>query len=351
MIAAAHVWMLALALLVDAVIGDPDALWRRVPHPVAMLGWLIGALDRWLNRGSLRYAAGGFAVLVVVAAVWLMGAALEYAFAALPYGWIGTVVIAAILLAGRSLYDHVAAVRDAFYAGGIDAARVAVARIVGRDPASLDEARICRAAIESTAENFSDGVVAPAFWFLILGLPGLFAYKAINTADSMIGHLTDRHRAFGWAAARLDDLVNLPASRIAGALVALVAPAADGSIGDAFRTMWADAGKHRSPNAGWPEAAMAAALGLSLAGPRRYARRHRQRPVSQRSRPARRAAGRHQPRVARLRRRERVAVRCRGVGLVACSRAVASDREQRGNVDVLLEMIASASSVASTIAS
>jgi adenosylcobinamide-phosphate synthase len=147
---------------------------------------------------------------------------------------------------------------------------VAVSRIVGRDPTSLDEARICRAAIESTAENFSDGVVAPALWFLVFGLPGLLAYKAINTADSMIGHLTDKHRAFGWASARLDDVVNLPASRIAGALVALAAPAAGGGIGAALRAMWADAGKHRSPNAGWPEAAMAAALGIALAGPRRY---------------------------------------------------------------------------------
>jgi adenosylcobinamide-phosphate synthase len=270
-IAAAHVWMLALALLADAAVGDPDAVWRRVPHPVAMLGWLIGLLDRALNRGQLRYLAGILAIIIVVAVAWLIGFAIERGLSALRFGWIGTVAIAAILLAGRSLYDHVAAVRDAFATGGIDAARGAVARIVGRDPASLDEARICRAAIESTAENFSDGVVAPTFWFLIFGLPGLLTYKAINTADSMIGHLTDRHRAFGWAAARLDDVVNLPASRIAGALLAFAAPAAGGGIGAAFRTMWRDAGKHRSPNAGWPEAAMAAALGIALAGPRRYA--------------------------------------------------------------------------------
>ncbi len=263
--------MLALALLLDAAVGDPDAVWRRVPHPVAIAGWLIGALDRGLNRGPLQYLAGIVAILLVVAIAWLVGLGLERAFDAFAFGWIGTVVVASILLAGRSLYDHVAAVRDAFFAGGIEAARIAVSRIVGRDPASLDEARICRAAIESTAENFSDGIVAPALWFLLLGLPGLLAYKAINTADSMIGHLTDHHRAFGWASARLDDLVNLPASRIAGALVALAAPAAGGTIKAAFGTMWADAGRHRSPNAGWPEAAMAAALGLALAGPRRYA--------------------------------------------------------------------------------
>jgi adenosylcobinamide-phosphate synthase len=270
-IAAAHFWMLALALLGDAAVGDPGAVWRRMPHPVSIIGWLIGALERGLNRGSLRYVTGIVAIAVVVAVAWIVGLAVERGLAALSFGWVGTVTIAAVFLAGRSLYDHVAAVRDAFFSGGIEAARVAVARIVGRDPASLDEARTCRAAIESTAENFSDGVVAPALWFLALGLPGLLAYKAINTADSMIGHLNDRYRAFGWAAARLDDVVNLPASRIAGALVALAAPAAGGSAGVAFRVMWDDAGKHRSPNAGWPEAAMAAALGISLAGPRRYA--------------------------------------------------------------------------------
>jgi len=153
----------------------------------------------------------------------------------------------------------------------LDAARTAVAHIVGRDPASLDEPRIARAAIESLAENFSDGVVAPVLWFAVLGLPGLFAYKTINTADSMIGHLDARHEAFGWAAARLDDLVNLPASRLSGALITLAAPLAGGKPARALRVMLADAGKHRSPNAGWPEAAMAAALGIALAGPRRYA--------------------------------------------------------------------------------
>jgi adenosylcobinamide-phosphate synthase len=180
------------------------------------------------------------------------------------------VIVAAILLAGRSLYDHVADVA-AYLRLGIANARVAVSRIVGRDPGSLSEAQICRAAIESAAENFSDGVVAPALWFLLLGLPGIAAYKAVNTADSMIGHLTPRYVDFGWAAARLDDLVNLPASRLAGALIALAAPLVGGSVAQSLRVMAADAGKHRSPNAGWPEAAMAAALGLALAGPRRYA--------------------------------------------------------------------------------
>ena len=275
MIAATHIWILAIALVIDAVVGDPDLLWLRVPHPVALLGGCVGLLDRLLNPAGLpsavRRSLGGIALAIVVAIAAGIGFALEQLFSLWTYGWIGTALVAAILLAARSLYDHVAAVAAAFDRG-IDVARVAVARIVGRDPASLDEPRICRAAIESLAENFSDGVVAPAFWFALLGLPGLFAYKAINTADSMIGHLTPRHEAFGWASARLDDLVNLPASRLAGCLLALAAPlAGGGSVSTAFRVMRADAGKHRSPNAGWPEAAMAAALGIALAGPRRYA--------------------------------------------------------------------------------
>jgi adenosylcobinamide-phosphate synthase len=270
-IAAAHLWLLPLALLLDAIAGDPDAIWRRIPHPVALLGYLIAILDRALNRAPLQRLLGIVTIVLVTAIAAGVGYALERLFASFPFGWIGTVVVAAIFLAARSLHDHVAAVRDGFATGGIEAARAAVSRIVGRDPASLDEARICRAAIESTAENFSDGVVAPALWFAVLGLPGLIAYKAINTADSMIGHLTDRHREFGWASARLDDLVNLPASRIAGLLIALAAPAASGSTGEAFRIIREDARKHRSPNAGWPEAAMAAALGVALAGPRRYA--------------------------------------------------------------------------------
>ncbi len=265
--------LLAAALLLDAVVGDPDAIWRRVPHPVVAIGVAIGALDRWLNRD--RWGAGarrtlGVAAIVLVAGLaGAVGYGLERLFAAVPFGWIGTIIVAAVMLAGRSLHNHVKAVADAF-ADGLPAARSAVSRIVGRDPASLDAPRICRAAIESTAENFSDGVVAPALWFALFGLPGLLAYKAINTADSMIGHLTARHRDFGWAAARLDDLVNWPAARLSALLIALAAPLAGGSLPRSLRVAFADARKHRSPNAGWPEAAMAAALGVALAGPRRY---------------------------------------------------------------------------------
>jgi adenosylcobinamide-phosphate synthase len=274
-------WLLALALVLDAAAGDPGALWRRTPHPVAVIGALVGWLDRTFNNDreppDTRRAWGVLTVVLLIAVSAAAGLALEAAFAAIPFGWIGTVVVATVFIAGRSLYDHVRAVADAFdpdaFAGGLPAARAAVSRIVGRDPESLDEPAVCRAAIESTAENFSDGVVAPALWFLLLGLPGLIAYKAINTADSMIGHRTDRHRDFGWAAARLDDLVNLPASRLSGLLIALAAPLARGNVRQSFRVMIADAGKHRSPNAGWPEAAMGAALGIALAGPRRYAGR------------------------------------------------------------------------------
>ena len=274
MIALDHFWLLAAALVVDAIVGDPDVIWRRLPHPVAMIGGLVRLTDRALNRAPLaagrRRFLGALATGAIVLAAALAGFGLARLFAALPYGEIGTIIVAAIMLAGRALNDHVAAVATAFDEG-IAAARAAVARIVGREPGSLDRPRIARAAIESSAENFSDGVVAPAIWFLALGLPGLLAYKAVNTADSMIGHLTPRYLDFGWAAARLDDLVNWPASRLAGGLIALAAPLAGGAVGDSFRAMRTEAPKHRSPNAGWPEAAMAAALGVALAGPRRYA--------------------------------------------------------------------------------
>jgi adenosylcobinamide-phosphate synthase len=180
-------------------------------------------------------------------------------------------LIASLFLAQRSLYRHVAAVAGGFRSGGLPEARITVSHIVGRDPASLDTAGVCRASIESLAENFSDGVVAPVFWYLLFGLPGLLAYKALNTADSMIGHLNDRHRAFGWAAARLDDLANLVPARLSALAIAVGAIAVPGSsMIAALRAARRDAGQHRSVNAGWPEAAMAGALGLRLAGPRHY---------------------------------------------------------------------------------
>lgn len=187
----------------------------------------------------------------------------------LPFGIAAVALLASTLLAQRSLYDHVARVAAALEREGLAAGRAAVADIVGRDTAALDEAGVVCAAIESLAENFSDGVVAPAFWMAVAGLPGAATYKAINTADSMIGHRTPRHKSFGWAAARLDDLVNLPASRLA-ALLIIAGAALDGRAAAAWRAVARDAHRHRSPNAGFPEAAMAGALGLALAGPRVY---------------------------------------------------------------------------------
>lgn len=278
-----RLWLLLAAIALDGLVGDPDWLWRRIPHPVAWFGALIGRLDRLLNavppaagdRRAIRQrkATGIAAIAALAALAWLAGAAIEHALALVDYGFLATPVIASIFLASRSLHEHVARVRDAFAEGGLRAARAAVSMIVGRDPDSLDQAGVCRAAVESTAENFSDGFVAPAFWFAAFGLPGLLAYKMINTADSMIGHLSERHHAFGFGAARLDDLVNLPASRLAGFLIVMAAPFVGVSIRDAFVVMLDNARKHRSPNAGWPEAAMAGALDLALAGPRRYGTR------------------------------------------------------------------------------
>ncbi|KRR25699.1 CobD/CbiB family cobalamin biosynthesis protein [Bradyrhizobium lablabi] len=263
------------ALAFDAVIGDPDWLWRRLPHPVTWFGALIALLDRLLNRDAwpplLRRIAGIATIAVLVAIASIAGFFLTEITRYVTGGNVILALVASVFIAQRSLYQHVSRVRMAFASDGLTGARVAVSMIVGRDPDQLDEAAVSRAAIESAAENFSDGIVAPVFWLALLGLPGLLAYKAINTADSMIGHRSERYRWFGWAAARLDDLVNLVPARLSGPLIAVVAPIANGSVGTSFRVMIRDAARHRSPNAGWPESAMAGALGIALAGPRRYA--------------------------------------------------------------------------------
>ena len=252
--------MLILALLLDAVLGDPAWLWSRLPHPAALMGRLVAWLDKGLNRGRHRRARGVLAVAVLVLAAGGIGALP----AQLPGGAVIEVLAAAVLLSQNSLSAHVRAVA-AGLGKGLREGRARVALIVGRDPDTLDEAGVARAAIESAAENFSDGTVAPALWFLLGGLPGMAIYKAVNTADSMIGHRTRRHAAFGWAAARLDDLLNLIPARLAGGLIALshLSPRA-------FRVMLRDAPRHRSPNAGWPEAATAALVGVAISGPRSY---------------------------------------------------------------------------------
>ena len=268
--------ILILALVVEAVFGYPARLYAWIGHPVTWVGRLIGRLDRTLNReawpGRRRRLAGVVALLMLLLITGLAAVGLQVVLVDL--GVAGSIVLALLsstLLAQRSLHEHVAAVSAGLRERGIEGGREAVSMIVGRNPNSLDEAGVSRAAIESLAENFSDGVVAPAFWLGLGGLPGAALYKAANTADSMSGHRTPRHEAFGWAAARFDDVVNLPASRLSALLiVAAAALNRDASPGGALRAVCRDASHHRSPNAGWPEAAMAGALGLRLAGPRTY---------------------------------------------------------------------------------
>ncbi len=264
--------VLLLALALDAALGDPAWLYRALPHPVALMGGAIAALERRLNRpgrGALKLR-GALALALVVGLVGALAWLLAWGLRALAFGWIAEALLASTLIAQRGLHQHVGAVARALQRRGLEAGREAVAHIAGRDPGSLDEAGVCRAAIESCAENFSDGVVAPAFWYALFGLPGLAVYKAVNTADSMVGHRSPRYAGFGWAAARLDDAANLAPARLAGALIALAAAGLRESPGGAAGAMRRDAARHRSPNAGWPEAAMAGALGLRLAGPRRY---------------------------------------------------------------------------------
>ncbi|MBN9233715.1 MULTISPECIES: adenosylcobinamide-phosphate synthase CbiB [Phyllobacteriaceae] len=264
-----------LSLLIESRLGYPDRLFRAVGHPVTWIGALISCLDRGLNRAAdsdaARRMAGVFSLLVIVMVPATIARLAETALLALPLGIVAVALLASSLLSQKSLAAHVEAVADALDSGGLTAGRKAVSMIVGRDPEKLDEAAVGRAAIESLAENFSDGIVAPAFWLGIGGLAGGVAYKAANTADSMIGHRSERHEAFGWAAARFDDLINLPASRLTGLLIVAAAFFVRGADpAEAWRAMWRDARFHRSPNAGWPEAAMAGALGLALAGPRSY---------------------------------------------------------------------------------
>jgi adenosylcobinamide-phosphate synthase len=251
---------LAAALALDAALGEPKSVWDRVPHPVVAMGRAVDALDDRLNAGADRRAKGVLAMVALVCGCWALGSIAAW----LPFGGLIEIAGAAVLLAQRSLVDHVGAVGEAL-PRGLDAARAEVARIVGRDPQALDAHGVARAAVESGAENFSDGVVAPAFWFLLLGLPGVLVYKAVNTADSMIGHRTERHGEFGWAAAKLDDALNFIPARLSAILIAAAALSYD-----AFEVAQRDAPLHDSPNAGWPEAAMARALDLALLGPRSY---------------------------------------------------------------------------------
>ncbi len=268
--------LLVAGLAIDAVFGEMPFLFRHIPHPVVLVGRAVAFFDRKLNRDirseAARRARGVLTVVVLVGGAAAAGYVVQWLCRRSLAGNLVEILLIAVLVAQRSLYEHVTAVGVALAKGGVPAGREAVRRIVGRDPASLDRHGVARAAIESLAENFSDGVVAPVFWYLVLGLPGLFAYKTANTLDSMIGHRTPHYRAFGWAAARFDDVLNLAPARLGGLLLAAAALfARDARPDRAVWVMLRDARKHRSLNAGWPEGAMAGALGLALAGPRRYA--------------------------------------------------------------------------------
>jgi len=270
-----HAFAATLALLLERLLGYPPPLFAAIGHPVVWIGKLIDALDRRLNRPDLPPAArrrrGLLALAVLLLAVAVPTALLAVELRQLPFGWIIEAVLATALLAQKELGRAVRAVA-AGLTQSLAAGRGAVRGIVGRDPEQLDEAGVARAAIESLAENASDGVIAPLFWLLVLGLPGIALYKAINTADSMIGHKDARYLDFGRASARLDDLVNWVPARLTGLLLVGAASLTRGaSAPAAWNTMLADASRHDSPNAGWPEAAMAGALGFALGGPRSYA--------------------------------------------------------------------------------
>ncbi|GHA30780.1 cobalamin biosynthesis protein CobD [Devosia pacifica] len=263
-----------LALLVERIWGYPDSVMRAIGHPVMWVGALIAMLDRRFNKSSLdpqkRRDRGVVCLAVVLVAVFVPSFAIQQILRAMPFGWVLEAILATAFLAQKELGRAIAAVADGLERSLADG-REAVSHVVGRDPQRLDEAGVSRAAVESLAESTSDGVVAPFFWLFIFGLPGIALYKAINTADSMVGHRDERYAEFGWASARLDDLVNLVPARLSAGLIVIAAILMPGaSPPRAWQTAQRDASKHQSPNAGWPEAAMAGALGMALGGPRSY---------------------------------------------------------------------------------
>jgi len=250
--------LLFFAMILDAILGEPKWLWNKVPHPAVLMGNLIKWCDEQYNSGENAKLNGVLTLLALVAGAALLGYIISL------FGGIVTILTTAMLLAQKSLVQHVQQVADALRIS-LDEGRQKVAMIVGRDTGHMDQPAVARGAIESAAENLSDGVIAPAFWFLVGGLPGLMVYKIVNTADSMIGYKTEQHADFGWASARFDDLLNLIPARITAALIALPA-----GVHSQWRNIIADAKLHRSPNAGWPEAAMARAIDIALSGPRAY---------------------------------------------------------------------------------
>ena len=262
--------ILILAIIIDAIWGEPEWLWHRVPHPVVLFGRLINTATRIGNQSRFQGHRRRLNGIVAVGVCGSFATFTGYALA--QFGFIAELVCLSILLAGHSLHQHVKAVADAFDIS-VKAARQSVGQIVGRNTATMTASQISRAAIETDAENLSDGVIAPAFWFLIFGLPGLFLYKMINTADSMIGYKNAQFYAFGWATAKLDDLANFFPARLTGWLIVIACIGANGGAIAALKTMLSDAVKHASPNAGWPEAAIAGGLGIWLGGSRKYGNR------------------------------------------------------------------------------
>lgn len=272
-----HLLILVLAIVLDMLVGDPDWIWRRVPHPVVWFGQVISTFDRYLNRirdnRQTRQRFGVLAVFIMLAIAMLAGLIFSYLFGHLGLiGFAIEIVIVAVLIAQKSMSDHIKKIITPLSSGDIEGARYAVSMIVGRQTSEMNASDVTRSSIESLAENFSDGVVAPVFWYALLGLPGILMYKMLNTADSMIGHKTVEYEDFGWASAKLDDLANWLPARLSALLIAVAALISIGpkSFKDAIWTVLNNASLHRSPNAGWPETAMAGALGIVLSGPRSY---------------------------------------------------------------------------------
>lgn len=265
--------IMVTGLLLEAMVGYPHALFRTIGHPVSWMGALLSLLERIFNKGAssnkVQFLSGGMALGFLLIVVGGTSYFVQTLLLQLPYGSIGLCIAAASLLAGRSLYDHVATVAHALEEQGLEGGRQAISLLVGRDPTQLDEAGVARAALESLAENFSDGVVAPLFWGVVFGLPGIALYKAVNTADSMIGHRCTQYEYFGKCAARLDDVLNYIPARLAAAFLYFVASPSSHQ-NRIYKIVRRDAPQHLSWNAGWPEAAMAGALNVRLGGPRHY---------------------------------------------------------------------------------
>ena len=264
-----------LALAMDALIGDPNWFYRKIPHPIAAIGSMMNQLDLFLNRPQVKNPTkkilGVLFIIIALSVAGIIGWGMQTGLKLMEFGQLLEAILVSIFLAQNSLYRHVRNVAQALVSDGLDAARLSVSHIVGRDPAALDDSGVCRASIESLSENFSDGVIAPVFWYLITGIPGILMYKTLNTADSMVGHLSPKYRYFGWASARLDDVANFIPARLTALLIfltALIIPSTKGF--KSLRSCLTYANRHRSTNAGWPEAAMAGALDIRIAGPRVY---------------------------------------------------------------------------------